>query len=325
MIPTTSFDRSRLILCSLQERNHLLDLDRILHLEPRPVMNQAFRRVARNIRRARKVGASVILMAGAHLLRDGLQRYIIDLMEKHLIDCFAVNGAGVIHDFEFALVGGTTESVSEYIRDGRFGFWKETGRINDIVCEAAAKGKGLGESVGKVIHDERFPNRQISVLAAGYRLGIPVTVHVGIGQDIVHQLPNCDGGAYGAASYTDFLRLAKILERVENGVVMNFGSAVMGPEVYLKALSMVRNVAARRGASIARFTTLVCDLVHLPNDYRKEADPTDPAYYFRPWKTMLVRTVAQGGESHYVRGRHKETFPQLWTALTQEDDYDRER
>ena len=317
------FDRAHLSLGSLEERTHLRDLKQILPLESRPAVNRTFELVAEKIREARKCGAPVVLIAGAHLLREGVQRYLIDLMEKRFINCVALNGAGVIHDFEYALVGGTTESVAEYIRDGRFGFWKETGRINDIVREAAAGEKGLGEAVGRVIYEERFPHRNISVLAAGYRLGIPVTIHVGIGQDIVHQLPNCSGAAYGAASYTDFLRLATVLEGLENGVVMNFGSAVMGPEVYLKALSMVRNIARQRGLSIRRFTTLVCDLIDLPDNFRKEADPTEPAYYFRPWKTMLVRTVAEGGESHYVRGRHAETFPQLWTALTQEGTHDR--
>jgi hypothetical protein len=319
----TAFDRSRLVLESLKDRHHRLDLDRILPLTSRPVVHESFRCVAQKIQQARKLGASITVLAGAHLLRDGLQRYLIDLMERGFIDCLALNGAGVIHDFEYALVGATTEGVLEYIRDGRFGFWKETGRINDIVREAAERGYGLGESVGRVIFEERFPHYPVSVLAAGYRLRVPVTVHVSIGQDIVHQLPNCCGKAYGAASYTDFLRLATVLERLENGVVMNFGSAVMGPEVYLKALSMVRNVARQRGDSIRRFTTLVCDLVALPDDYRKEADPSDPAYYFRPWKTMLVRTVAEGGESYYVRGRHSETFPQLWTAVNEEVHHDR--
>jgi len=178
---------------------------------------------------------------------------------------------------------------------------------------------GLGEAVGRVIEEERFPHSDISVFAAGYRLGIPMTVHTGIGYDIVHEFPNCDGAAYGAASYTDFLRFAKILQLLEGGVVMNFGSAVMAPEIFLKALSMVRNVARQEGRQICHFTTLVCDLADLPDNYREEASKDNPYYYFRPWKTMLVRTVADGGESFYVKGRHAETIPALWTAINELD------
>jgi len=142
---------------------------------------------------------------------------------------------------------------------------------------------------------------------------------VGIGYDIVHEFPNCDGAAYGATSYTDFLRFAKILESLEGGVVMNFGSAVMAPEIFLKALSMVRNVARQEGRQICHFTTLVCDLLNLPDNYHEEPSKDNPYYYFRPWKTMLVRTVADGGESFYVKGHHAESIPALWTAINEPD------
>jgi hypothetical protein len=151
-------------------------------------------------------------------------------------------------------------------------------------------------------------------LAAAYEMGVPVTVHVSIGQDIIHQHANCDGAALGQVSYTDFLIYTEQLKNLSQGVVMNFGSAVMAPEVYLKSLSMVRNTARQEGCEIRGFTTLVCDLHHLPDNYRHEAPKSDPAYYFRPWKTMLVRTVADGGESFYVSGRHGRTIPELWTA-----------
>jgi len=236
-------------------------------------------------------------------------------MERGWLSVLAMSGAGVIHDFEFALVGATTESVARYIREGQFGLWQETGRINDIVAAAAQDRLGLGEAVGRKIVEDGFPHRDISVLAAGYRLGIPITVHVGIGYDIVHEHPNCDGAAYGATSYTDFLRFAKVLESLQGGVVMNFGSAVMAPEVFLKALAMVRNLARQDGGEITKFTTLVCDLKELPKSYRQEASREDSAYYFRPWKTMLVRSVAEGGESYYLQGHHATTIPQLWTAL----------
>ena len=146
-------------------------------------------------------------------------------------------------------------------------------------------------------------------------MGIPVTVHVGIGYDIIHEMPNCNGAAIGATSYRDFLIFAKIIENLEGGVVLNFGTAVMGPEVYLKALAMARNIAVQEDREIRHFTCVVCDLAPLPADYSSEPCKINPMYYFRPWKTILVRTVADGGESYYIRGNHNKTIPQLWTAL----------
>ena len=142
-----------------------------------------------------------------------------------------------------------------------------------------------------------------------------MTVHVGIGYDIVHEHPNCDGAAYGQTSYADFLTFAALVERIEGGVVMNFGSAVMAPEVFLKALAMARNVAAREGRRIDRFTTLVTDLRDLPAGAATALEHKTPDYYYRPLKTMLVRAVGGGGESYYVKGHHAETFPALWTEI----------
>jgi len=311
------FDRELLQPAPLASRKNDLTLSDISDRREVSEVRPELRSVASDIMAARNRGAAAVLMMGAHVLRSGVQRYLIDLMERGFISCIAANGAGAIHDFEFALIGATTESVACYIKEGRFGLWLETGRINDIVSEAAERNMGLGEAVGRVIEEERFPHRDISIFAAGYRLGIPVTVHVGIGYDILHELPNCDGAAHGAASYTDFLRFAKVMETLEGGVVMNFGSAVMAPEVFLKALSMVRNVARQEGRQICHFTTLVCDLTDLPENYSGEASKDNPYYYFRPWKTMLVRTVADGGESFYVKGCHAETIPALWTAISE--------
>jgi len=245
-----------------------------------------------------------------------VQRFLIDLLERGVVSLVAMNGACVIHDFEFALVGATTESVARYIATGEFGLWEETGRINDIVNAAHARGgAGIGEAVGAAILGGEFPHRDISLLAACRRLGVPATVHVGIGYDIIHEHPNFDGAAAGAASYRDFLRFAAEVERLEGGVVLCFGSAVMAPEVFLKALAMARNVAAREGRAIDRFDVLVADIQELRGDLAAEPDRAEPAYYFRPWKTLLARTVAGGGESRYVRGRHEQTIPALWRAL----------
>lgn len=312
------FDRSRLRISPLARRRHDLDLSAILPLAPSPSFPPEMAMTAERIISARAGGSSVIFMMGAHVLRSGVQRYLIQMLESGLLSCIVMNGAGVIHDYELASCGATTESVAHYIKDGRFGLWQETGRINDIVIAGASEGLGLGEAVGRAIDKGDFPHKDISILAAAYRHKVPVTVHVGIGYDIIHEMPNCDGAALGAASYRDFLILARIMEGLEGGVVMNFGTAVMGPEVYLKALAMARNVAAQEEREIRRFTALVCDLAPLPPEYDREPCRRDPRYYFRPWKTILVRTVADGGRSFYLQGEHRQTVPQLWTALNEQ-------
>ncbi|MGD0497478.1 MAG: hypothetical protein ABSC23_03475 [Bryobacteraceae bacterium] len=311
------FDRSRLEIKPLVERTHLLHLDNWLQLdEPAPgFAHPDLPTLAGRIRQAQKRGAARILMMGAHLLRAGVSRHIIDLVERGFIDQIAMNGAGAIHDYELARIGATTESVERYIRSGEFGLWRETGELNDWIGEAAALGLGLGENVGRRIEAGDFPHKDLSILAAAYRAGTPATIHVGIGYDILHEHPNCDGAALGAASYRDFLIFARTVERLEGGVCLSFGSAVMGPEVYLKALAMSRNVARREGREIRHFATAVFDLVPIQGDFRKELPKTDPGYYFRPQKTLLIRTVADGGESFYFCGGHRATLPALWRAL----------
>ena len=315
------FNRNHIQLESLSKRHHKLTRDHIQSLCPieSERIHEDFYPIAKAIKDAVNYQSSVILMMGAHVIRSGVQRYIIDLMKNGYISCIAMNGAGVIHDFEFSLIGATTESVAHYIQDGHFGFWNETGKINDIVVQAAKNQMGLGEAVGQYIFDNKLPYQDISLLAAGVQFNIPITVHVGIGYDIIHQFPNCDGAAYGTASYQDFLKFAHIMASLENGVVMNFGSAVMGPEIFLKALSMVRNVARQNQQKISHFTTLVCDLIQLPKNIHQEPDSSNPYYYFRPWKTMLVRTVADGGQSFYIQGNHAQTIPSLWTSINQMD------
>lgn len=312
------FDRNRLIMKSLRERKHDLDVSCVKRLERKEfVPDDVLLSVAEDVINAKAENAAVVLFIGGHVVRSGVQEYLIDLMEKGYVSCLAMNGAGMIHDYELALVGATTESVARYIAEGQFGLWKETSVLNDIVNESYEKNKhrGMGVSVGEYVEKSDMPFKSISLLAAAYRLGIPATVHVAIGQDIIHEHPNFDGAACGALSYNDFLVLASVIERLENGVVMNFGSAVMAPEVYLKALSMARNIARQEEREIKHFTTFVCDLVDLPSDVNTEPPKDNPSYYFRPFKTMLVRTVADGGKSHYLRGRHVETIPSLWRHI----------
>jgi hypothetical protein len=311
------FDRSRLVIKPLSERISDLQLDRWLALDaPTPsFQHPQLSELARLVIEAKRKGTARILMMGAHVLRAGVNRHFIDLIAGGFIDHIALNGAGVIHDYELARIGATTESVARYIRTGEFGLWRETGELNEWVIEAAALGLGLGENAGRRIESSDYPHKDLSILASAYRHSVPVTVHVGIGYDILYEHPNCDGAAFGDSSYRDFLIFARTVERLERGVLLSFGSAIMAPEVYLKALAMARNVAHQQGREVRRFATAVFDLVPIQGDIHKELPKTDPGYYFRPQKTILVRTVADGGTSFYFCGDHRATLPALRQAI----------
>jgi hypothetical protein len=316
-MPFPTFDRSQLRLKRLSERTCDLDLKNWLALDE---LTDAFDHenlptLAERIVAARKRGAAVILLIGAHVLRAGVSRHIIDLLERGVITHVAMNGGASIHDFELALIGATTESVARYIREGQFGLWNETGLMNDAIIEGAHDGIGMGEALGRSIELGSYQYRSLSVLAAGYRLQVPVTVHIGIGYDIIHEHPNCEGASLGTTSYHDFLIIAHSISGLEGGVVLSFGSAVMAPEVFLKGLAMARNVANQEGREIRHFVTAVFDLVRLEGDLRHEAARGTPEYYFRPFKTLLVRTVADGGESFYFCGNHRATFPALYRLI----------
>jgi hypothetical protein len=318
------FDRSRLSIKALSERIHDMRLDHVLGLidQAPEYSHPQLPEVALRVLAAKKKGAARILIMGAHVIKAGASRYIIDLLERGYLTHIAMNGAGVIHDYELARIGATTERVARYIQSGEFGLWRETGELNDVIREAAELSLGLGENVGRRIAGSEFPYKDISIVATAYRLSVPVTVHVGIGYDIIHEHPNCEGGTTGTASYRDFLIFAKSVENLEEGVLLNFGSAIMGPEVYLKALSMARNVAHQRGRTINKFATCVFDLVPIQGDIHQELPKTDAGYYFRPHKTILVRTVADGGESFYFCGDHRATVPALRRALLELSNHD---
>jgi len=312
------FDTSRIQLGDLAERGHELAAADCLPLEApeRPYADPRFEELVDRIVAARRDGRPVIVMMGAHPIKLGLSRYLVDLVERKIITHLATNGAGIIHDFELASFGGTSEDVARWIQTGQFGLWRETSRLNELVVEAAQHDEGLGEAVGRVIDEHGLPHRDLSLTAAGWRAGVPVTAHVGIGCDIIHAHPNCDGAALGKASYTDFLIFARAVEGLEGGVLLNVGTSTIGPEVYLKALAMARNVARQRGKAIRHFTTAVFDLVALPENWAEGTAPKDhPLYYYRPWKTILVRTVADGGTSFYFRDDHRRTIPTLWHRL----------
>ncbi|MFB3893862.1 MAG: hypothetical protein ACE15C_17760 [Phycisphaerae bacterium] len=313
------FDRRRLSVRPLASREHDMSVRDVLTLAgarraagrfDHPDMPAVADAIAAAVERK----APVVLLMGAHVIKQGLSRFIIDFIRRGWVSAVACNGACAIHDYELARIGASTESVARYISEGQFGLWRETSELNDAVNAGDTAGLGFGRAVGKAIAegtDAKFPYKDLSIFAAAWQCGVPATVHVGIGYDIVHEHPNFDPAAAGRASYRDFLTLASVLERLDGGVVLCFGTAVMGPEVYLKALAMARNVAAQEGRTITRITSAVFDLLPLAGDLRAEAPKDSPEYYFRPYKTILVRTVKDGGTSYYIRGDHRRTIPTL--------------
>ncbi|MFO0929407.1 MAG: hypothetical protein U0736_20660 [Gemmataceae bacterium] len=319
------FAPSAVALCSLLRRGHALNASDCGC--PAPLIGLAqvseLAPLARALSTAREADGPVVVFLGGHPIKLGLSRYLIDLVDRRLVTHLATNGAALIHDFELALVGGTSEDVPRWLAAGQFGLWQETSRLNDIIAQAARNGEGLGEAVGRVIEEERFPHRDLSIAAACWRNRIPLTCHVTIGADVIHAHPNCDGAALGQTSYTDFLIFARAVQNLEGGVFLNMGSAVTGPEVFLKALSMARNVAHQQGKQIRRFTTAVFDLVPLPANWR-DGTPgkDDPLYYHRAFKTVLVRAVADGGQSFSVQGDFRDTLPAFWHLLVHGPDAD---
>ncbi len=317
------FDRSRIELKSFRQRGHDMVPSQVAPLSPAAAdyRHPEFDALIAAITEARCQGRPVVWMMGAHPIKAGLSRFLVDLIERGWITHLATNGAATVHDYELALGEGTSEDVARWIRQGQFGLWREPGRLNRIVQQAAERDEGLGEGLGRTICEQRLPCADLSLFAAGWRCHVPVTVHVGIGNDIIHAHADCDGAAWGQASYTDFLIFARTLESLEGGVFLNVGSAVTGPEVFLKALSMARNVARQEDRSLCRFTTAVFDLVELPESFRQGPPGKDhPAYYYRPWKTLLVRTVADGGQSYYFCGDHRRTIPSLWAKLRESQE-----
>ena len=314
-------DRSHLTILPLSQRKHKMTVDDIYPLDAKIPLykNVRLNIVAECIVKAYQNSKQVVWMMGAHVMRRGNSRFIIDLMERGLITHIATNGACAIHDFEMAHIGATLEDVEVYIRDGKFGNWEETGRyLNEAIIRGHQDKIGYGNAIGRLIQNQEssipFPYLEVSIFAAAYRLGVPITVHKGIGFDITDQHPAADFAAIGWTSGRDFLIFAETISKLEGGVFLNLGSAVMGPEVYLKSLSMARNIAAQRGKQIRNFTTANFDLIDFA-DFQDEGNPTDAHYYHRPKKTILIRTVKDGGDSYHISGDFSVTVPHLYQRI----------
>ena len=262
----TSLDLSKIKTYPLAQRKNLVHLADLVRLEDAPPAfdSPELAEVARRIIDARRAGRPVIWMMGAHVIKSGLSRLLVDLLERGVITHIAGNGAVSIHDFELCLIGETSEDVASSLEDGSFGMAEETSAYLHRAIQAGARdGLGYGAAVGRFIAENPalFPQREVGVLYTAYRLGIPATIHVTIGTDIIHQHPAADFGAIGATSGQDFRIFVSSVAELEGGVFLNFGSAVIGPEVFLKALTMVRNL----GCTVAHFTTANFDLRPLPN------------------------------------------------------------
>ena len=211
------FDRSRLLVKPLAERVNDLEAAHWLEIDAAtpPFEDPGLEKVAARLVQAARDGRARILMMGAHVIRSGVSRHIIDLIERGSLSHVAMNGAGLIHDYELARIGATTESVARYIASGEFGLWQETGELNDWIGDAARLQMGLGEYAGKRISESDYRYRDVSILAAAWRKGVPVTIHAGVGYDILHEHPNCDGAALGESSYRDFLIFAAAVENLK--------------------------------------------------------------------------------------------------------------
>jgi hypothetical protein len=262
---------------------------------------KTLRAVARAIAQAHRRGRPVIVGIGAHVIKVGLTPILVTWMEQGLITAVAMNGAGIIHDFELALMGHTSEEVDDEIDDGRFGMTEETGRIlNEAITQGHRNGQGMGEAVGQYItrSKNQFANRRTSILATGATLGIPVTVHVAVGTDVIHMHPAADGAAIGATSLLDFRRLAAVVAGMEGGVYLNIGSAVVLPEVFLKTVSLGRNL----GHTLSNITTVNMDFLS----------------HYRPLINVVRRPTQKGGKGYSLIGHHEIMLPLLVAAVAEE-------
>jgi len=251
------------------------------------------RSISDAIVRARKSKKSVIFMAGAHVIKCGLNPVLIELIKKKIITCVCLNGAGIIHDFELAFQGKTSEDVAQNLKDGKFGMGRETADfLNNAVREGVEEGLGLGNAVARKISTSKLAHKNLSLTFNAYKYNIPVCVFVAIGTDIIHQHPSFDPCLTGEGSLRDFHALVENISGLNNGgVVLNFGSAVIMPEVFLKALNLARNL----GNTVKNFTTANFDMI----------------YHYRPAQNVCLRPVLSGGESYYIIGHHEIMLPLL--------------
>ncbi len=300
-------DFSRITTSPVAERAHMVDTrvfakpaapqpgaPDVLDTLPDVLGARNIRRLADRIVEAHRNGRPVLLGFGGHVVKTGLAPLIIDLMERGIVTALATNGSGSIHDYEIAAVGHSSEDVGAGLEDGSWGMVAETARaLNETAARAAAEGIGLGEALGRLVREQELPNEHLSLLAAAHRLDLPFTVHVALGTDTVHMHDNADGAAIGKASMTDFRLLASVVAGLSGGVYLNLGSAVILPEVFVKALNVARNL----GETVDGFTTANMDMLR----------------HYRPRVNVLERPA---GEALEITGHHEINLPLLrWAVL----------
>ncbi|MBI4313387.1 MAG: hypothetical protein HY594_01080 [Candidatus Omnitrophica bacterium] len=245
---------------------------------------------------AHKQKRPIIAMLGAHVVKCGLTPLLNDLIRRKVITAIAMNGAGIIHDFELAFIGQTSEDVGTGLEDGSFGMARETAEyLNGAAKEGARRGRGLGESVGRMIAQSKWPYRNLSLLATAYKNDCAATIHVAIGTDIIHQHPACDGAALGKTSLIDFRKFTQAVANLEGGVALNLGSAVILPEVFLKAVSVARNL----GAPVKNFTAANLDMLR----------------HYRPITNVLTRPLSLGGRAIQITGHHELLVPLIHAGV----------
>jgi len=268
---------------------------------PDVLAGRDFRAVIEAIHAARLAGRPVVWGLGAHVLKVGLSPIIIDLMRRGYVSALALNGAGLIHDFELAVGGSTSEDVDGALGRGQFGMATETGRdLNRAIAEGVSRGHGIGQTVGAYLCDRGVPHADYSLVATAHRLGIPVTVHVAMGTDIIHMHPSASGAALGEGSLRDFRYLATVVSHLTGGVYLNCGSAVVLPEVFLKAVAVVRNA----GHSLDGLTTVNLDFLR----------------HYRPQANVVTRPTAGCGRGYSLTGHHELMIPLLAAVLVERDE-----
>lgn len=316
MFHPAKMDLSKTKTFSAANRHNLVRMDTLRtpgHQDDDLFTSPEFQVLLEKLDAARKAGKTITCFIGAHVIKCGLSRYLIWLMQHGYITHLASNGAGSIHDFELAYLGGTSEHVPTAIEDGSFGMWEETGRwMNEALIHGAKNGWGYGESLAHYVeeHPHRFPYRDDCVFYQAYKMGVPATYHVGIGTDIIAQHPIADFAALGQTSGTDFAYFCHSVAQLDGGVHLNIGSAVTGAEVFLKALSIARN----QGYPTFHITTANFDIIPL-GDYRSDVGKDQYDYYYRPRKNVINRPTSQGGTGLYIYGLHEKTIPSLYHHL----------
>jgi len=309
-------DFSKIKTNSARDRVNLVTLANIADpaRDEAPLWGSAeFYELVERVKLARYNNRPVILSLGAHVIKNGLSRYLIAMIREGYVTHIASNGAGSIHDFELCYLGGTSEDVPTAIEDGSFGMWEETGRwMNEAIIQGAQEGVGYGTALARYIdaNPERFPYKADCVLYQAYRFGVPATYHIALGTDIIHQHPSVDFAAIGQTSGQDFKSICESVSQLDGGVFLNFGSGVIGPEVFLKALSIARNL----GYPTFDITTANFDLKDL-GDYRAKIGCDDPDYYYRPRKNVVNRPTCTGGRGWHFTVDHKVSIPSLYRRL----------